>query len=435
MNPPRKSLARIQCVFEADSLNFPSHRRRKVGSIILELRHFFCYHLRTMSGLYDAPHLKRTEYQVPLENQNKILKKLEARTDAEAARMKRYLAMPDLSRVPGGPLHEIVQSALNVPVLKNFDNIVIPEVVPVDISFDLFDFAPDHPARSASDTYFVDKTEILRTHDTVMWYYYLALPEVKKKIACGESLGVTCYGKVYRKDEIDRRHMNIFHQFGGLYLVPDNQETLTINELKDILGQIVKGLFGADVNYRFLEDAFPYTDPSLQVEVDVNGQWIEILGGGMPKKSVLKKMGVEGYHGWAFGFGLERLAIISMELPDIRLLWSDDPRVTKQLRMGRKFVEVSKYPPVTRDISFIVDNGFAPNNYFDLVRDVAGDLVEQMELIDEYENAEKFGAGKKSYAYRIVYRSSDRTLTSEEVDILHKKLEQETAKEFGATVR
>ena len=117
--------------------------------------------------------------------------------------------------------------------------------------------------------------------------------------------------------------------------------------------QIVKALFGDAVKYRFLDDIFPYTDPSLQIEVDVNGQWIEILGGGMPKPSVMKKLGLEGYHGWAFGFGLERLAIISMELPDIRLLWSTDERVKKQLHMGNKFVEVSKYPPVIRDISFI----------------------------------------------------------------------------------
>ena len=124
-----------------------------------------------------------------------------------------------------------------------------------------------------------------------------------------------------------------------------------------------------------------------------------------------------------------------MELSDIRLLWSADERVKKQLHMGTKFVEVSKYPPVIRDISFIVPKTFAPNNYFDLVRDIAGDLVEQVELIDEYENAEKFGTDKKSYAYRITYRSSDRTLTNEEVDVLHKKIEEETVKEFGAIVR
>jgi phenylalanyl-tRNA synthetase alpha chain len=375
------------------------------------------------------------EYKISLDEQKKILAAVDARTDAEAARIKRYLAMPDLSRTPGSPLYEIVQSACNTSVLKGFDNIVIPEIVPADINFDLFDFAPDHPARSKSDTYYADDKNILRTHDTVMWYYYTQLPEVKERLARKEKLGVVCYGKVYRKDEIDRNHMNTFHQFGGWYMTPADTDPLTIDDLRAALVEIVKALFGTDVKFRFLDDTFPYTDPSLQIEVELNGKWIEIMGGGMTKQSVFKKFGIEGYNAWAFGFGLERLAIISMELPDIRLLWSTDERVKKQLHMGTKFVEVSKYPPVIRDISFIVPKAFAPNDYFDLVRDIAGDLVEQVELIDEYANDEKFGAEKKSYAYRIIYRSSDRTLTNEEVDILHKKIEEETVKEFSAVVR
>jgi phenylalanyl-tRNA synthetase alpha chain len=391
------------------------------------------------------------EYRISLEDQEKVLASLAARTDADAERMKRYLAMPDLSRTPGSPLYEIIQKACQVPVMQGFDNVIIPEIVPADINFDLFDFAPDHPARSTSDTYYADKTHILRTHDTVMWYYYTQIPEVKERLARREKLGVVCYGKVYRKDEIDRKHMNIFHQFGGWYMTPADTAPLAIDDLRDALSQIVKGLFGADAKYRFLDDTFPYTDPSLQVEVwfgpgepttqssdeigPDGGRWIEILGGGMTKQSVFKKFGVEGYNAWAFGFGLERLAIISMELPDIRLLWSNDPRVKKQLHMGQKFVEVSKYPAIVRDISFIVKKDFMPNVYFDLVRDVAGDLVEEVALLDEYENDEKFGKDKKSYAYRITYRSSDRTLTNDEIDILHKTLEEKTAKEFGATVR
>lgn len=388
-----------------------------------------------MDSLYNSPDLKATEYQIPRNAEENIVQNLNSRTDVEAARMKRYLSMADLSRTPGSPLYAIVEKARSFPILKNFDNIVIPEIVPADVSFDLFDFASDHPARSKSDTYYADDQHILRTHDTVMWYYYLQLPEIQQKIAEKKSLGVTCYGKVYRKDEIDRRHMNIFHQFGGLYLLPDAQKEMTLEDLKDALSQIVKGLFGPEVTYRFNPDTFPYTDPSLEVEVQINGQWIEILGGGMPRKSVLKNFGVEGYNGWAFGFGLERLAIISMELPDIRLLWSTDERVKKQLVLGQKFQEVSKYPPAPRDISFIVPKTFAPNDYFDLVRDVAGDLVEQVELLDEYENDAKFGAEKKSYTYRVIYRSSDRTLTSEEVDALHHTLEEKSKEVCQAEIR
>jgi len=381
--------------------------------------------------------MQNKEYRVPLGDQEKVIAALAARHDAEAERMKRYLAMPDLSRTPGSPIHEIVERILASDYFKGLDIIETPEIVPADISFDLFDFPKDHPARSRSDTYYADEKNILRTHTTVMWYYYLQEADVKKRIAANEPVGCFSFGKVYRKDEIDRRHMNVFHQIDGWYLAPKAVKTIGQAELEQALKNIAIAVFGPEVKYRLNKDTFPYTDPSLEMEVEVDGKWVETVGCGVVKGSVLKKLGVdpENYTGWAFGFGLERLAIVSMALPDIRLLWSTDPRVTKQLRLGQKFVEVSKYPPVTRDISFVVPKSFAPNDYFDLVRDIAGDLVEQVELIDEYENAEKFGADKKSYAYRIVYRSSDRTLTSDEVDALHKTIEKKTAEEFGATIR
>jgi len=372
---------------------------------------------------------------IPRDEENRFINKLKERTDPESMRMRRYLEMPDLSRTPGSPLFEMVKRVKNVPVQKDFDIINIPEVVPAGISFDLFNFEQGHPARSKSDTYYVDDENILRTHDTVFWYYYLNLPEIKERIAKKESLGALCYGKVYRKDEIDRRHMNIFHQMGGWYLVPDSEKILDLNDLKNVLAEIVKSIFGPEVVYRFNEDVFPYTDPSLEVEVQMEGEWVELLGGGMPKKAVLANMGVTGYNGWAYGFGLERLAIASMKLPDIRLLWSDDERVKKQLVLGKTFVEVSKYPPALRDISFVVDKSFVPNDYFDLVRDVAGDLAEEVKLIDKYDNEERFGKNKLSYAYRITYRSIERTLTNDEVDELHKKLEEKTASTFKAVVR
>ena len=367
--------------------------------------------------------------------QEALLKQLESRTDAEALRMKRYLAMPDLARTPGSPLHEIVERVQGVPSLAGLDVIEIPEIVPSAITFDLFDFPADHVARSTSDTYYADEKNILRTHNTVSWYYYFNHDDIKERAARGEHLGALCFGKVYRKDEIDRRHMNVFHQIDGWKLIPNTEGMLPLDELKRVLSEIVETVFGKETEYRFLDDTFPYTDPSTQIEVKVKGEWVEILGAGMIKPSVLAKMGIEGYNGWAFGFGLERLAILSMELPDIRLLWSDDERVKKQLALGQTFKEVSKYPPIVRDISFIVENTFQPNNYFDLVRDVIGDMAEEMALIDEYENAAKFGEGKKSYAYRITYRSLDHTMTDEEVNNLHKKLEEETVKEFDATVR
>lgn len=373
--------------------------------------------------------------KIPSHEEVALKKDLEGKQGVYSMRLKRYLSMPDLSRAAESPLKEIVDRASKTESLKGFDVIEIPEIIPTNIMFDLFNMPEGHPARSKSDTYYVDDTHVLRTHDTVFWYYYLNDPEVKKRILNKEVLGAICYGKVYRKDEIDSRHMNVFHQFGGLYIAPDDKKKITPDDLKTALSEIARSIFGNDVKFRFYDHTFPYTDPSFEMEAEINGQWIEMLGSGMARKSVLANFGLNGYHGWAFGFGLERLAIASMSLPDIRLLWSDDPRVKKQLRLGQKFIEVSKYPPIVRDISFIVKNDFVPNDYFDFVREAAPGLVEEVALIDKYENVTKFGADKLSYAYRITYRSLDRTLTSGEIDTIHKKIETLTKDTFGGTIR
>src|SRR3989338_1656630 len=324
--------------------------------------------------------------------EKKLIAQIQKRTDIKAERLKRVLALPDLSRTEGSPLKEIVTRAKKVKSLEGFDDIKIPEIVPTEVLFDLFNMPPGHSARSESDTYYVDENHVLRPHDTVFWYYYLSHPEIKKRIENKEILGAVCYGKVYRKDEIDRTHMNVFHQFGAWLIAPDDKKIITPDDLKNALSDIATNVFGA--NFRFYEHQFPYTDPSYEMEAEINGRWVEMVGSGMVRKSVLANMGLTGYNGWAFGFGLDRLAIANMSLPDIRLLWSEDPRIKKQLHLGNKYIPVSKYPPITRDISFVVSSDFMPNNYFDVIRDLDGDLVEQVELLDKYENVEKFGAGK-----------------------------------------
>src|SRR3989344_1845353 len=312
---------------------------------------------------------KYMKQEIVIDNltERELIVDLQKRTDIKAERLKRVLALPDLSRTEGSPLKEIVARVKKVKSLEGFDDIKIPEIVPTHVLFDLFNMPPGHPARSESDTYYVDENHALRPHDTVFWYYYLNHPAVKKRIENKEMLGAVCYGKVYRKDEIDRTHMNVFHQFGAWLIAPDEKKIITPDDLKNALSDIAKNVFEA--NFRFYDHQFPYTDPSFEMETEINGKWIELLGSGIVRKTVLANMGLEGYNGWAFGFGLERLAMASMELPDIRLLWSKDPRVTKQLKLGQKFVEVSKYPPITRDISFVVDKSFVPNDYFDLIRD------------------------------------------------------------------
>jgi phenylalanyl-tRNA synthetase alpha chain len=381
--------------------------------------------------------MPRKEFTVEDKEEKRLLAELQKRTDPEGLRLKRFLAMPDLSRAEGSPIRELAERILAIPEYRDLDVIKAPEIVPVRESFDLFNFPPDHPARSRSDTYYVNDEYILRTHTTIMWYYYLRLPEVRARIAQGEPVGAWSYGKVYRKDEIDRNHMNVFHQIDGFELFRKSEKNIGLEELKAVLVAVAKAVFGEKVQYRFNPDRFPYTDPSLEMEVNLGGRWIEVLGSGVVLAKVLDNLGVDSreWNGWAFGSGLERLAILSMDLPDIRLLWSEDERVKRQLKLGNKYKEVSKFPPIIRDISFVVPSDFVPNNYFDLIRDLGGNLVEEVALLDKYENEEKFGAGKTSYTYRIVYRSNERTLTSEEIAPIQEKIVEETKKQFRAEIR
>ncbi len=172
------------------------------------------------------------EILIDMLEEEKLKAELGKRTDADSLRMKRFLDMPDLSRTKGSPIAEIVNRILKSPYFKDLDIIKTPEIVPYGISFDLFDFPADHPARSRSDTYFVNGENVLRTHTTVMWYYYLQDEEVKKRIAENKPVGAFSFGKVYRRDEIDRNHMNVFHQIDGWYLAPKSLKTIWKKELE-----------------------------------------------------------------------------------------------------------------------------------------------------------------------------------------------------------
>lgn len=390
--------------------------------------------------MYAAPYLKREEYHVPLDEQKQILKSLDTRSDVEAARLKRYLALPDLTRANGSPVKAVIERILALPSFKRFDVIDTPEVISPKVVFDLFNFPPDHPARSSSDTYFVDKEHVLRPHTSLMWKYYLEIPEVREKLEKNGSIGALSFGKAYRRDEIDWQHTNILHQIDGLFIIRKDIKTLDQSDLEAILLEVAHALFGEDVEYKFLVDRFPYTDPSLEMNIKWGDTWVEILGAGIAHQNVIRNLGLDPakYNGWAFGFGADRLAMIKMRLPDIRLLRSTDPRVVKQLAgLDHVYEPVSKYPPVTRDISFIVDKAtFNINRFYEIAREVVDDeLIEEMKLLDEFENEAKFGAGKKSYTFRIVYRSLDRTLTNDEVDVMHHAIEDKVRTEFGAVVR
>ena len=165
---------------------------------------------------------------------------------------------------------------------------------------------------------------------------------------------------------------------------------------------------------------------------------MEIVGAGLVHKQVLRNFRIdpEIYNGWAFGFGVDRLAMIKMNIPDIRVLWSNDERITGQFKdINSNFKEVSKYPETSRDISFIINKSVNLNNYYEIVRDFAKNLIEEVKLLDEYEDDEKFGEDKKSYTFRIIYRSPERTLTAEEVNEIQEKIREKTKTDLSAILR
>lgn len=203
---------------------------------------------------------------------------------------------------------------------------------------------------------------------------------------------------------------------------------------------------------RWVEAYFPFTSPSWELEVMWNGDWLEVLGSGVVKQDLLINAGVPSRIGWAFGVGLERIAMLLFSIPDIRLFWNKDPRFLSQFSSPfpfdpeataasatpasfalQSFKPYSKYPAAPRDISFWLPTAvsaaggllpttqFHENDLMEVVREVAGNDVEDVTLIDDYTNSK---TGKRSLCYRINYRSFDKTLTNDEVTGMHDRLRE-----------
>jgi len=368
----------------------------------------------------------------------KLSTEIKEKDDTNSLRINRLLNYPDLSRRSNSPIKIILDRILAMSRFNDFDVIEIPEVISVENNFDILNTALDHPSRKKTDTYYVDDGHVLRTHTTAMWSFYLRHSKAIKKIKKDEDLKCLCYGKVYRKDEIDRNHFPVFHQIDGLYICKKEKKIIGIEELNEVLIDIAKSIYGESVEYKISEDTFPFTDPSVEIAIKKDDDWLEVLGAGVVHEKVLENLNLDPkiYNGWAFGFGLERLAMVKMNIPDIRIFWSDNERVTSQFKdIESQYKEVSKFPMTYRDISFIIDKDTDLKNYYEIVRDYAENLIEEVSLIDKYENEEKLGADKISYTFRITYRSHDRTLTNEEINKIQEKIREKTSQELKATLR
>jgi len=379
----------------------------------------------------------RKEIVINDPNEAVLIKELHARTDIKAERIKRLLALPDLTKKENSPVKILFDQILNLPRFKDFDLVDFPRIVSAADDFDLLNTPKDHPSRKETDTYYVDENHVLRTQMTVMWSFYLKDKEVLEKLEKDGEIMALSPGIVFRKDEIDRSHYPAFHQIDGLYVCKKSKKIITQKDLEEVQIDLAKGVFGENIEYKFIVDSFPFTDPSVEMDIMFNNEWMEVNGAGLVHPQVLKNFGLdpEIYNGWAFGFG-DRLAMIKMGIPDIRILWSDDPRITSQFKdINSKYKEVSKYPEISRDISFIIDKDINLNNYYEIVRDFAENLIEEVKLLDSYEDDAKFGKDKKSYTFRITYCSPERTLTSEEINKIQDEIREKTKQDLSAVLR
>ena len=371
------------------------------------------------------------------DRERQLIADLEGKNDIKSERIKKLLMLPDLTKKENSPVKILFDQILKLPRFKDFDLVDFPKIVTVEQNFDLLNTSKDHSSRRETDTYYVTDEYVLRTQMTVMWSFYLKDPEILEKLKKEGYVAALSMGIVFRKDEIDRHHFPAFHQIDGLYICEKSQKVITQKDLEDVQVDMAKSIFGQDIEYKFLVDSFPFTDPSVEMDIKFNGNWLEVNGAGLVHPQVLKNFGLDPqiYNGWAFGFG-DRMAMIKMEIPDIRILWSEDERIASQFKdIDSKYKEVSKYPPIMRDISFIIDKSVNLNNYYELVRDQAQDLIEEVKLVDQYENDEKFGKDKKSYTFHIVYRSLEKTLTDGQVNKIHDKITEKTKKELSAIIR
>lgn len=367
-----------------------------------------------------------------------LRQQLSEQTDPHSLRMQKLLHLPDLTRTPGSPLYSLIHRILTIPLLSDHELVEIPEIVPVEINFDLLGHPDDHPARNPGDTYYVDKNNVLRAQTTCMWPYYLRDPQTLQKLDKDGYAASICYGKVYRKDEVDRSHYPVFHQIDGLLVAKRSFYTATRDDLAMVLISIAKAIFGDAVEWKLEDDSFPFTVDSIQLSIYWNNTLLEIVGAGLVNPDVLQMLNLDPsvYNGWAFGFGLDRLAMIRKNIPDIRLLWSDDQRVLDQLaNPDSLYIPVSRYPATSRDISMILEKSIAINDLLLLIHDTGNSLIEEISVIDNYSNDQKFGADKKSITLRIIYRSHVRTLLTEEINRIQESIRLKLTDEFGVVLR
>lgn len=251
---------------------------------------------------------------------------------AEAAKVD--LTLPGRT-MPAGTIHPVTQTLNEIKsifVAMGFDIADGPEIEDDYHNFEALNFHPNHPARDMQDTFFVAKDILLRTHTSPV--------QIRTMKRQQPPIRTIMPGRVYRNEAISARSYCTFHQVEGLYV----DKNVTFSELKGTLVAFAKQFYGNDINYKFRPSFFPFTEPSLEMDISCflckgkgcrickHSGFLEVLGAGMVHPNVLRNVGIdpEVYSGYAFGMGIDRTALLRHGINDIRLLFENDVRFLKQ---------------------------------------------------------------------------------------------------------
>ena len=269
---------------------------------------------------------------------------LEARLTAlrEREKLARFereaidVTVPVDSRQAGAlhPMNAVLKELMDIFVGMGYEVVEGPEVEFDHYNFELLNLPKNHPARDAQDTFYISDNVLLRTHTSPV--------QARIMTTRKPPIRIVCPGRVYRADEADATHSPVFHQMEGLVI----DEGVTMGDLKGTLDAFAARLFGSDVTTRLRPSFFPFTEPSAEVDLtcaNCRGKgcrmckgtgWIEVLGAGMVNPKVLKMCGIDPdrYTGFAFGMGLERIALLKYNIPNLRLMYENDLRFLTQFR-------------------------------------------------------------------------------------------------------
>ena len=230
------------------------------------------------------------------------------------------------------PLTQILERSIEIFRRMGFALADGPDVEDEWHCFDALNTPPEHPARNEQDTFYLPDGRLLRTHTSTV--------QIRTMQAAPPPIRVIAPGAAYRRDEVDATHSAQFHQIEGLYV----DENVSVADLKGTLEFFMRELFGADTAVQFRPHYFPFTEPSLEVYVKSKAlkkgeQWIEVAGSGIVHPAVFeavnkargdKAYDPEKWTGYAFGLGMDRLAMILFDIPDIRLFAQNDLRFLRQ---------------------------------------------------------------------------------------------------------